>query len=171
MVFIFICVGFSELLTQDAISVIFLNPSIWIYSAYEVQRELYLFLIQQFDNDPRLLKNLCRIPLILDIICKFYCDNAKFKFAPGSKTPLHSSIEVLGERPTKDEIRKIRLLLLSLGEMSIRYSTLLQESCLVLLKVLHQVLFILSMIRSHGRLCNLFIHHYYCPLQAKYCSN
>ncbi|XP_050939531.1 BEACH domain-containing protein B isoform X3 [Cucumis melo] len=112
--------GFSELLIQDAISSIFLNLSIWIYSAYEVQRELYLFLIQQFDNDPRLLKNLCRLPLILDMIFKFYCDKDKCKFGSGSKTSLHPPVGVLGERPTKDEIRKIRLLLLSLGEMSIR---------------------------------------------------
>lgn len=120
--FSYTCLGFSELLIQDAISSIFLNLSIWIYSAYEVQRELYLFLIQQFDNDPRLLKNLCRLPLILDMICKFYCDKDKCKFGSGSKTSLHPPVGVLGERPTKDEIRKIRLLLLSLGEMSIRYN-------------------------------------------------
>lgn len=118
--FSYTCLGFSELLIQDAISSIFLNLSIWIYSAYEVQRELYLFLIQQFDNDPRLLKNLCRLPLILDMIFKFYCDKDKCKFGSGSKTSLHPPVGVLGERPTKDEIRKIRLLLLSLGEMSIR---------------------------------------------------
>ncbi|KAG6608127.1 BEACH domain-containing protein B, partial [Cucurbita argyrosperma subsp. sororia] len=110
--------GFSELLIQDALSSIFLNLSIWIYSPYEVQRELYLFLIQQFDNEPRLLKNLCRLPLILNMIRKFYCDKAKLKFASGSKTSLHPPGGVLG--PTRDEIRKIRLLLLSLGEMSIR---------------------------------------------------
>lgn len=120
---LYICLGFSELLIQDALSSIFLNLSIWIYSPYEVQRELYLFLIQQFDNEPRLLKNLCRLPLILNMIRKFYCDKAKLKFASGSKTSLHPPGGVLG--PTRDEIRKIRLLLLSLGEMSIRYNALL----------------------------------------------
>lgn len=114
--------GLAELLVKDAISSIFLNPLIWLYTAYKVQRELYMFLIQQFDNDPRLLKSLCGLPRVLDIISQFYWDNAS-RFAIGSKPLLHPTTkQVIGERPSQEEIRKIRLLLLSLGEMSLRYS-------------------------------------------------
>lgn len=109
------------MLVKDAISHIFLSPVIWVYSVYRVQRELYMFLIQQFDNDPRLLRSLCRLPHVLDIIRQFYWDDIKTRFAIGSKPLLHPvTKQVIGERPSKDEIHKIRLLLLSLGEMSLR---------------------------------------------------
>ncbi|XP_027772213.1 BEACH domain-containing protein B isoform X3 [Solanum pennellii] len=113
--------GLSDMLVKDAISHIFLSPVIWVYSVYRVQRELYMFLIQQFDNDPRLLRSLCRLPRVLDIIRQFYWDDVKTRFAVGSKPLLHPVTKhVIGERPSKDEIHKIRLLLLSLGEMSLR---------------------------------------------------
>lgn len=113
--------GLSDMLVKDAISHIFLNPVVWVYSVYRVQRELYMFLIQQFDNDPRLLRSLCRLPRVLDIIRQFYWDDVKTRFAIGSKPLLHPvTKQVIGERPSKDEIHKIRLLLLSLGEMSLR---------------------------------------------------
>lgn len=113
--------GLSELLVKDAISHIFLNPFLWVYTVYKVQRELFMFLIQQFDNDPRLLKSLCRLPRVLDVIRQFYWDNAKCRSVVGVKPLLHPiTNEVIGERPNKEEIHKIRLLLLSLGEMSLR---------------------------------------------------
>ncbi|KAH0760080.1 hypothetical protein KY290_023573 [Solanum tuberosum] len=113
--------GLSDMLVKDAISHIFLSPVIWVYSVYRVQRELYMILIQQFDNDPRLLRSLCRLPRVLDIIRQFYWDDVKTRFAVGSKPLLHPvTKQVIGERPSKDEIHKIRLLLLSLGEMSLR---------------------------------------------------
>ena len=110
---------------KDAISNIFLNPLVWVYTVYKVQRELYMFLIQQFDNDPRLLKSLCRLPRVLDIVRQFYWDSAKCQYAIGGRPLLHPiTKQVLGGRPSQEEIRKIRLLLLSLGEMSLRYSIL-----------------------------------------------
>ncbi|KAK7353018.1 hypothetical protein VNO80_18450 [Phaseolus coccineus] len=116
--------GLSELLVKEAVCNIFLNPHIWVCTVYKVQRELYMFLIQQFDNDPRLLKSLCRLPRVLDIIHQFYCDNVKSQSFVGSN-PLQLSIseQVAEERreiPSKEEMHKIRLLLLSLGEMSLR---------------------------------------------------
>lgn len=116
--------GLAELLVKDAVSSIFLNPLIWVFTAYKVQRELYMFLIQQFDNDPRLLKSLCRLPRVIDIIRQFYWDT-KSRFSIGSRPLLHPvTRKVIGERPNREEIRKIRLLLLSLGEMSLRYDLL-----------------------------------------------
>lgn len=118
---LFNIVAHSELLVKDAISSIFLNPFIWLYTVYKVQRELYMFLVQQFDNDPRLLKSLCRLPRVIDIIRQFYWDNGASRYAVGSKPLLHPiTKQSIGERPSREEIRKIRLLLLSLGEMSLR---------------------------------------------------
>lgn len=116
--------GLSELLIKDVISAIFLNPLVWVFTVYKVQRELYMFLIQQFDNDPRLLKSLCRLPRVLDIVRQFYWDNAKCRSSGGGRPFLHPlTKKPVGERPSKDEIHKIRLLLLSLGEMSLRYES------------------------------------------------
>ncbi|VFQ86787.1 unnamed protein product [Cuscuta campestris] len=112
--------GLSDMLVKDAISNILLNPLIWVHSVYKVQRELYMFLFQQFDNDPRLLTSLCRLPRVLDIIQQFYCNDVKKSSAFGNKPLLALPRSVIAERPTKDEIHKIRLLLLSLGEMSLR---------------------------------------------------
>ncbi|CAN1248861.1 BEACH domain-containing protein B [Linum perenne] len=112
--------GSAELLVKDAISSIFLNPLIWVYTSYKVQRELYMFLVAQFDNDPRLLKSLCRLPRVIDIIRQFYWDAPKSRFAVGSKPLLHPiSKQIIGVRPNREEIHKIRLVLLSLGEMSL----------------------------------------------------
>lgn len=109
------------MLTEDAISHLFLNPVIWVHTVYNVQREVCMFLLQQFNNDPRLLQSLFLLPRILDIIHQYYCNNPKFHSSMGGK-PLIPPIadHVVGERPSKEEIRRIRLLLLCLGEMSLR---------------------------------------------------
>ncbi|KAF9610456.1 hypothetical protein IFM89_022420 [Coptis chinensis] len=113
--------GMSELLVRGAISSIFLNPFIWVYTAFKVQRELYMFLILQFDNDQRLLSDLCSLPRVIDFIRQFYWDKTKSRSAYGTKPLLDPiSKEVIGERPSQDDVHKIRLLLLSLGEMSLR---------------------------------------------------
>lgn len=122
--------GLSELLVKDAISYIFLNPHIWVHTVYKVQREVYMFLIQQFDNDPRLLKSLCRLPRVLDIIRQFYWDNAESQPAVRSKPIVAMTDQIVGEKPDREEIHKIRLLLLSLGEMSLRYDMCLTLLCL-----------------------------------------
>ncbi|KAK9032820.1 hypothetical protein V6N11_017863 [Hibiscus sabdariffa] len=113
--------GLAELLMKEAISSIFLDPHIWLYTAYVVQRELYMFLIEQFDNNPRLLTSLCQLPRVIDIIRQCYWDSMKSRFSIGGQPLLHPVTKrVIGERPGRDEIHKIRLLLLSLGELSLR---------------------------------------------------
>ncbi|CAM0946806.1 unnamed protein product [Alopecurus aequalis] len=110
--------GMSEVLLKDALSQIYLNPHIWAYSSYEVQRELYLFLIQYFETDGKLLPALCGLPKIIDIVRQFYSEKLDSR---SSKPLLHLVTEqVIGERPHVEEIRKIRLLLLSLAEMSLK---------------------------------------------------
>lgn len=80
-----------------------------------------MFLIQQFNNDPRLLKSLCRFPRVLDIIHQFYWDHMTSHPTAGSKPLLPITNRDFGERPNREEIQKIRLLLLTIGEMSLRY--------------------------------------------------
>lgn len=110
--------GMSEILLKDALSQIYLNPHIWAYSSYEVQRELYLFLIQYFETDGKLLPMLCGLPRIIDIVRQFYSEKLDSR---SSKPLLHLvTDQVIGERPHIEEIRKIRLLLLSLAEMSLK---------------------------------------------------
>ncbi|XP_073008552.1 BEACH domain-containing protein B isoform X1 [Typha latifolia] len=111
----------SKVLTKDALSRIYLNPHIWVYASYEVQRDLFMFLIRYFESDGSLLLALCGFPRIIDIICQFYWDKADSRSAVGSKPLLHSvTKQVIGARPSLEEVRKIRLLLLSLAEMSLR---------------------------------------------------
>ncbi|XP_021314979.1 BEACH domain-containing protein B isoform X2 [Sorghum bicolor] len=106
----------SEILLRDALSQFYLNPHIWAYATYQVQRELYLFLIQYFEADGRFLPVLCALPRIIDVVRQFYSE----KPDPRSSKPLLVSKKVSGERPSMEEIRKIRLLLLSLAEMSLK---------------------------------------------------
>jgi hypothetical protein len=109
--------GMSEVLLKDALSQIYLNPHIWAYSSYEVQRELYLFLIQYFETDGKLLPILCGLPKIIDIVRQFYSEKLDSR---SSKPLLHLVTEqLIGERPHIEEIRKIRVLL-SLAEMSLK---------------------------------------------------
>ncbi|KAH0903489.1 hypothetical protein HID58_042992 [Brassica napus] len=89
---------FAEQLVEDAISSIFLNPHIWIRATYNVQRELYMFLIQQLDNDPRLLGSLCRLPRVIDIVWNFYWESERYRSAKGSKTLLQPA-RTIAERP------------------------------------------------------------------------
>lgn len=106
----------SEILLRDALSQFYLNPHIWAYATYQVQRELYLFLIQYFEADGRFLPVLCALPRIIDVVRQFYSE----KLDPRFSKPLLISKKVTGERPSIEEIRKIRLLLLSLAEMSLK---------------------------------------------------
>ncbi|KAJ0974642.1 hypothetical protein J5N97_016607 [Dioscorea zingiberensis] len=110
--------GMSELLLKDAILRIYLNPHIWVYANYEVQRDLYMHLIHYFENGRNLSPSLLAFPWIIDTICQFYCGETS---CLGSKSHLLSiARELTGERPSPEEVQKIRLLLLSLGEASLR---------------------------------------------------
>ncbi|XP_078166919.1 binding protein isoform X2 [Carex rostrata] len=113
--------GMSEELTKEALLRIYLNPYIWMYVNYEVQRELHMFLIEYFESYSSWLPELCGLPRILDVIRQFYWDKADTRSAFGTKPLLHPvTKQVMGERPSREEICKIRLLLLSLAEMAIR---------------------------------------------------
>ena len=113
--------GMSKVLLKDAISHIYLNPQIWVYASYEVQRDLYMFVIKYFETDGRLLPLLCGLPWIIDIVCRYYWEKADSRHVVASKPLLHPvTKEVIGERPKIVEIRKLRLLFLSLAEMNLK---------------------------------------------------
>ncbi|RCV22961.1 hypothetical protein SETIT_4G261700v2 [Setaria italica] len=113
--------GMSKILLKDAISQIYLNPQIWVYASYEVQRDLYMFVIKYFETDGRLLPLLCQLTWIIDIVCRYYWEKADSRHVAASKPLLHPvTKEVIGERPKIVEIRKLRLLFLSLAEMSLK---------------------------------------------------
>ncbi|KAJ3679372.1 hypothetical protein LUZ60_017383 [Juncus effusus] len=103
----------SETLTKEALTRIYLNPHIFIRAPYSLQRDLYLFLLDYFESYNSLLPELCPLPKVLDLIRQFYWEKPDVKWAVGSKG-------VVDERPGLEEVRKVRLLLLSLAEMSLR---------------------------------------------------
>lgn len=81
-----------------------------------------MFLIEYFESYSSWLPELCALPRILDVIRQFYWDKADTRSAFGTKPLLHPvTKQVMGERPSREEICKIRLLLLSLAEMAVRY--------------------------------------------------
>uniref|UniRef100_A0A0E0GD47 BEACH domain-containing protein n=1 Tax=Oryza nivara TaxID=4536 RepID=A0A0E0GD47_ORYNI len=113
--------GMSKVLLKDAILQIYLNPQIWVHSSYEVQRDLYMFLLKYFETDGRFLPLLCGLPRIIDIVCQYYSEYVDCRCAVGSKSLLRTgNKQVVGDRPKIEEICKLRLLLLSLAEMSLK---------------------------------------------------
>uniref|UniRef100_A0A0E0Q1M9 BEACH domain-containing protein n=1 Tax=Oryza rufipogon TaxID=4529 RepID=A0A0E0Q1M9_ORYRU len=115
--------GMSKVLLKDAILQIYLNPQIWVHSSYEVQRDLYMFLLKYFETDGRFLPLLCGLPRIIDIVCQYYSEYVDCRCAVGSKSLLRTgNKQVVGDRPKIEEICKLRLLLLSLAEMSLKES-------------------------------------------------
>ncbi|XP_078448149.1 binding protein [Wolffia australiana] len=112
--------GKSELVT-DAISWIYLNPYIWMFAEFNVQRELYMLLASYFESNPSLLIKLRGFPWFLDIIQQFYSEKVDNYSSYGILPHLRSSSKIITTRRLNfDEIHKIRLLLLSLAEMTLR---------------------------------------------------
>ncbi|XP_031488059.1 BEACH domain-containing protein B isoform X2 [Nymphaea colorata] len=116
--------GLSGVLMKEAIPWIYLNPRIWVYADYMTQREHYIFLVNYFENDSSSLTHFCRLPKIIEIICQFYWDTPN-RSVIGRKPLLDPMTkEIIWKRPIREEIQKIRLLLLSLAEMSLRKQVL-----------------------------------------------
>ncbi|XP_040380752.1 BEACH domain-containing protein B-like isoform X2 [Oryza brachyantha] len=120
--------GMSKVLLKDAILQIYLNPQIWVHSSYEVQRDLYTFLLKYFETDGRFLPLLCGLPRIIDIVCQYYSEGVDSRFGVGSKSLLHPvTKQAVGDRPKIEEICKLRLLLLSLAERSLKLQVSLAD--------------------------------------------
>uniref|UniRef100_A0ACD5UJ10 Uncharacterized protein n=1 Tax=Avena sativa TaxID=4498 RepID=A0ACD5UJ10_AVESA len=160
--------GMSKVLLKDAISQVYLNPEIWLYSNYEVQRDLYIFLIQYFETDGRFLPLLCGLPRIIDIVRQYYWEKIDSKYVVGSKPLLHPvTKQVIGDRPKIEEIRKLRLLLLSLAEMSIKLKVSLADIGALVsfleksqdIACIEDILNMIIPALSHGSLLLSFVEH------------
>jgi hypothetical protein len=108
----------SKVLLKDAISQIYLNPQIWVYASYEVQTDLYIFLIEYFETDGRLLPVLCGLPKVIGIVCQYYGDLVDTRYVKPLLHPVPK--QAIGDRPEVEQIRKLRHLLLNLAEMSLK---------------------------------------------------
>ncbi|KAH9551888.1 hypothetical protein CY35_09G037400 [Sphagnum magellanicum] len=111
----------SEALVKEALMNLFLNPHIWIFTPFVVQRELYTSLLNYATSDTSLLPSIFGLPWVLDSLRQFYWDKPKSRRALGTKPLLHPITKaVIGERPTQLEIAKLRVLVLELAERVLR---------------------------------------------------
>ena len=108
-------------LVKEALVKLYFNPHIWIFTPLNVHRELYVSLIKYFKNDGSLLRSVCGLPRVLDMLRQFYWDKPKRK-ALGTKPLLHPVTKaVIGERPNRSGISELRQLVLVLAEGVLRY--------------------------------------------------
>lgn len=84
----------------------YLNPKIWIYTPFTVQRELLTALGRHVDKQPARLRNHCGLSQTLEVLREFYWDKATTPSAVGVRPLLHPvTHEVIGQRPTSQEVR------------------------------------------------------------------
>jgi len=111
----------ASALVKEALVKLYFNPHIWIFTPLIVHRELYVSLIKYFKNDGSLLRSVCGLPRVLDMLRHFYWDKPKRK-ALGTKPLLHPVTKaVIGERPNRSGISELRQLVLVLAEGVLRY--------------------------------------------------
>lgn len=111
----------SEQLVKEALQKLFLNPHIWLFTPFIVQRELYTSLLNYGETDGNQLHHVCGLPKVLDTLRQFYWDKPKSRRALGTKPLLHPGTKtVIGERPSQSEVAKLRLLVLGLAEIALR---------------------------------------------------
>ncbi|CAN6454099.1 unnamed protein product [Victoria cruziana] len=147
--------GLSADLMKEAIPWIYLNPHIWVYADYMTQREHYMFLANYFQNDCTTLTHFFRLPRIIEIICQFYWDTSNGGSGIGRKSLLDPmSKEIIWKRPGREEIRKIRLVLLSLAEMSLREAEAIR---VLALQFIGKLLVGMPSEKKEGRLFNLAV--------------
>lgn len=114
----------AEALTNSAIQQIYLDPHVWIFAAYPVQRELYSSLTRILDkvaDKPAALRAACSFHRLIDMVRVFYWDRAQGAHAVGTRPLIHPvTKQVIAVRPSPAEITKLRLLVLGLADEMIR---------------------------------------------------
>ncbi|KAL3684694.1 hypothetical protein R1sor_002716 [Riccia sorocarpa] len=111
----------SRVLVKEALSKLYLNPHIWIFTPYSVQRILYSSLLAYVEKDASNLSSVCGLARILDILQQFYWDKPKKKKTVAPKTlPNPATKTLTGERPSQEEIANLRRLVLKVAETLIR---------------------------------------------------
>ena len=99
---------------------VFLNLNIWIYTPYSVQRELLMALLNFCESEAGLAQSHISLPRILDLVQQFYWVRSSRKVS-GTKRLFHPvTKQVIGSRPSLEEVGKLRILLLSTAEMVVR---------------------------------------------------
>jgi len=109
----------ASALVEEALVKLYFNPHIWIFTPLVVHCELYVSLIKYFYVGS-LLRHVCGLPRVLDMLRHFYWDKPKRK-ALGTKPLLHPVTKaVIGERPDRSGINELRQLVLVLAEGVLR---------------------------------------------------
>ncbi|KAH7332120.1 hypothetical protein KP509_20G069100 [Ceratopteris richardii] len=123
----------SVKLVEDILTNIFLNLRIWIYTPYAVQRELLISLINYCESNATLTSSSLSFPKTLDLVQRFYWDKPRNRKVFGSKPILHPvTKDVIGARPSREEVGKLRILLLSIIEVALRDSISISDTKVLL---------------------------------------
>lgn len=110
-----------EALVNEALQKLFLNPHIWLFTPFVVQRALYMSLLNYGETEGSHLHQVCGLSKVLDTLRQFYWDRPKSRRALGTRPLLHPVTKVvIGERPSQSEVAKLRLLVLGLAERALR---------------------------------------------------
>lgn len=118
--------GVSRQLVEDTLLKIFLNLYIWIYTPYMVQRELLIALLNYCESEAGIAPDYISLPKILDLVQQFYWDRPKNRKIAGTKRIFHPvTKDVIGQRPGREEVGKLRILLLGLAEIAVRLASVL----------------------------------------------
>ncbi|KAL2652898.1 hypothetical protein R1flu_021026 [Riccia fluitans] len=118
----------SRALVKEALSKVYLNPHIWIFTSYSVQRTLYSSLLAYVEKDSTNLRSVCGLARILDILQQFYWDKSRKRKSVAAKSLVHPATNTLiGERPSQQEIANLRPLVLKVAETLLRYQVRLSD--------------------------------------------
>lgn len=108
-------------LVKELISKVYLNPHIWIFTPFIVQKELYCSLFAYVEKDAGQLRGVRSLATTLDVIRQFYWDKPRVRKGFGAKPLLHPvTKEIIGERPSQQEVAKLRFHVLNLAELVLR---------------------------------------------------
>ncbi|GBG71675.1 hypothetical protein CBR_g9089 [Chara braunii] len=118
----------ADALVKEALSKLYLDPRIWVYTPFEVQKELYQSLLRQVDHDPGRLRITCGLQRVLDIVRQFYWDKPCSSQSYATRPLLHPVTHIrIGERPSSQEVAKLRTMVLGLADRMFRENVSLVE--------------------------------------------
>ncbi|XP_048243612.1 neurobeachin-like isoform X2 [Haliotis rufescens] len=127
------------LLLKHLFDYILFNPALWVHSSVEVQTKLYCYLATEFINDANIYNNIRRVSAVLQTMhtLKYYY----WVINPINRSGITPK-GLDGERPTQDEIVKLRsFMLLYVRELILKGQGILEDelqSILNYLTTLHE---------------------------------
>eukprot|EP01129_Flabellula_baltica_P008752 TRINITY_DN3502_c0_g1_i1.p1 TRINITY_DN3502_c0_g1~~TRINITY_DN3502_c0_g1_i1.p1 ORF type:complete len:613 (+),score=102.22 TRINITY_DN3502_c0_g1_i1:1755-3593(+) len=104
----------SNVISYEMIQKILLNPDIWIYTPYEVQRFLWENIIPSYYQTYPSLRTDFRVRMLLDLISLYYYQvlGENSLYLSNVTHPITNNI--IGERPSPQQLSDIRKLIISL---------------------------------------------------------